>query len=413
MPNNGKYTVKSNMLWNLAGSIIYLGCQWLVTLFVVALSCSLDNAGSLNLAISITAIFGTAAAFNMRTYIISDTENSISSRTYTGFRFLTCAISFVICLIYTVLFRYTISQFFCIAIYMLFRIGEAILDLFYAFEQRSYRMDIGAKSMMMRGILSLASFTLIIYLTDNLLLSLTGMVTVTYTVIILYDYPEAKHFANLKPTISREYKTLLKDGSIITSTSFISDWIITLPRQFIESIMGNAMLGAYATVSAPIILVQVGSSLIFNPLLPEFDKYYKSRDKNAYFLLFKKTIIYMSLISLSAFIIILAFGYQILELLYGSEVAQLSYLLPSFLAITCINAFQWFLRILLVMSRVLLPQLCGVTIGFFICMLFSVPLIQKFGLMGANYIIISCYSISCLITLVAFLIHTKRHFKQC
>ena len=121
----------------------------------------------------------------------------------------------------------------------------------------------------------------------------------------------------------------------------------------------------------------------------------------------------MSLISLSAFIIILAFGYQILELLYGSEVAQLSYLLPSFLAITCINAFQWLLRILLVMSRVLLPQLCGVTIGFFICMLFSVPLIQKFGLMGANYIIISCYSISCLITLVAFLIHTKRHFKQC
>ena len=42
-------SVKQNMLWNTAGSMVYLVCQWLITVFVVRLSDGYDAAGVLSL----------------------------------------------------------------------------------------------------------------------------------------------------------------------------------------------------------------------------------------------------------------------------------------------------------------------------------------------------------------------------
>ena len=40
---------RKNMLWNSAGSIVYLGCQWLITVLVVRLTVGYDAAGLLSL----------------------------------------------------------------------------------------------------------------------------------------------------------------------------------------------------------------------------------------------------------------------------------------------------------------------------------------------------------------------------
>ena len=65
-------STKQNMLWNSAGSMTYLACQWLVTVLVVRLSAGYDDAGLLSLAMSVVGIFGTFANYKMGTYQISD-----------------------------------------------------------------------------------------------------------------------------------------------------------------------------------------------------------------------------------------------------------------------------------------------------------------------------------------------------
>ena len=52
-----KLSIKANMLWNSIGSMTYLGCQWLVTIFVVRLSSGYDAAGLLSLAMAVVGIF--------------------------------------------------------------------------------------------------------------------------------------------------------------------------------------------------------------------------------------------------------------------------------------------------------------------------------------------------------------------
>lgn len=403
-------SLRTNAIWNTVGSIIGLGCQWLITLLVVRLSPTLDDAGYLNLAISITSIFGAMASFNLRTYIISDRDGEVSGELYSGFRLATCLCSFLACMLYSSLFGYSFTQYLCILFYMIFRVEEAILDLFYAFEQKAGRMDIGGRSMSIRGFLSLTGFVITFILTQSLALSLLVMVSLTLVVIILYDYPEAKAFGSFKPAVNRKFAILFRDGLLITIASFFSDWITVFPRQAIEETLGIAAVGAYTTVAAPLTILQVGVSFVFNPLLPLFDAYYAKVDQSEYSRLFLKTMLVILVLIVASSLLVLFFGERVLAFLYGNAVAEYSFLLPSLLLIISINAIQWFLRILLVMMRVFIPQIIGVLIAFAVCFLTATPFIEQYGLMGANYCIIICYALSCFITFSAFLFACKKHF---
>lgn len=390
--------------------MVYLGCQWLITLLVVRMSSSMDDAGYLNLAISITSAFGTAAAFNLRPYIISDSNNEISSREYSGFRVLTCTASFAACLIYSAFFGYSITQYSCIVIYMVFRIGEALLDLYYGFEQKNFRMDIGGKSMIARGVLSIAGFAGAFALTNSLIIAMVVMTAATYVVILFYDWPKAREFGNFKPEFTRSFKRLARDGSIITATSLIADWIIIIPRQFIESLMGVAAKGIYSTVAAPVSIMQVGILFIFNPLLPVFDQHYKACERAQYRALVVKTMVLIGLVAVAGLVLFMLFGEPLLALLYGDEVAGYAYLLPTLIAITCLSAILWLLRLLLVMCRALVAQLIATAVSFALCCAVCIPAIGAFGFMGANASIIFAYTLSCIASAVILALHLRKHF---
>ena len=75
-------SLRQNIFWNTAGSAIYLGCQWLITILVVRLSASgFTNSGLLTLAMANTNIFYSIAIFNMRAYQVSDVLGKYKTHT--------------------------------------------------------------------------------------------------------------------------------------------------------------------------------------------------------------------------------------------------------------------------------------------------------------------------------------------
>ena len=71
-------SIATNILWNTFGNIVYLVCQWLLSVVVVRISGSYADAGVLTLAISTTNIFATLAAFSVRNYQVSDLSEKYS-----------------------------------------------------------------------------------------------------------------------------------------------------------------------------------------------------------------------------------------------------------------------------------------------------------------------------------------------
>ena len=50
-------SIRANMIWNAAGSLVYMAAQWLITVLVVRLSTGYDAAGLLALGMAVSNIF--------------------------------------------------------------------------------------------------------------------------------------------------------------------------------------------------------------------------------------------------------------------------------------------------------------------------------------------------------------------
>ena len=62
------------MVWYAGGNLVYLVCQWLVTVLVTKLG-GFGDAGVLSVAMSVSATFQTLAMFGMRNFQVSDIED--------------------------------------------------------------------------------------------------------------------------------------------------------------------------------------------------------------------------------------------------------------------------------------------------------------------------------------------------
>lgn len=117
MMRDKNISLRQNMVWNSAGSMTRLACNYLITIAVVRLSSGFDAAGSLALAMSISNVIWPLADFRLRTVQITDVHNEHSSGEYVGLRILTSLFAVSVGLIYalvTVAWE-SIFVIFCIA----------------------------------------------------------------------------------------------------------------------------------------------------------------------------------------------------------------------------------------------------------------------------------------------------------
>ena len=178
--------IKKSLLYNSIGTFTYLFCQWIITFLVVWIA-GYETAGILSLAMSISNTYCVIATFNMRNYQSSDLKNNFSEKTYIYSRILTCFIALLFTLIYSISKSFSLYQILCIMFYMIFKLSEALVDVIHGSLQKKWKFDIIGKSYFYRGIISVLSFSVILYLTKNILLSIISMSLLTYIFIYFYD----------------------------------------------------------------------------------------------------------------------------------------------------------------------------------------------------------------------------------
>lgn len=390
MDDNKKLSLSHNLFWNSLGSFTYLFCQWAISSFLV-LRVTKDPsvAGILTLAITITNIFYNVSCFNVRPYLVSDYKKVHKDEEYLAFRALTCIIGYVSCFIYILFFSYSFNQILCIMLYMLYKIGEAIVDVMHAFEQRKSRMDIGGRSLLLRGIVSLVSFYIALKYTNNISLSVLIMAACSFVCIMFYDVPQAKSFVRFKFSFTfTKMKQMFFEFLPLTVASFLSTFASSFPKQMLDLLEGNAVLAIYGYVAAPTVIVQVAASYIFNPLLTIFADYLNKNDIAGFKKLVWKVLLVLVGISIVAVIggdLVGTFG---LRLLYGEQIASYSYLLVPIILFTSLSAFVGFLWNILIILRCLKPPLVVNAIGLVIVLAISYITIQEYSMDGVTYVLL-------------------------
>lgn len=395
--------LRKNVVWNAAGSIIYLACEWLVTILVARFSNNYSDAGVLSQAISLSAAFQAIAMFGGRSFQVSDAKKKYSDQCYIVFRWITCASAFLTCFLFSVFSGFSPYQIGAISLYMVFRVAESIADVFFGFAQKQDRLDLVGKSQAIKGVVLLTCFCGGFFAAGSLNLGLLFWVVGICLVTLFYDYMRIKGFVGAGEAERKQVLRLAKETAPLCLYTFLNSAISTAPKYVLERMCSTEALGAYASVFSPVLLIPTVASFIYYPFVTRFtDLYYSCKQKDLYSLV-RKTAAAITICFAFAFAGGCWLGEPVLIFILGQRIAPYTYLLPAIMICMFSTAFLGFFNMLLVVVRDFRGLLAGNFLGFVLCA-GSVPvLIDKFGMNGTSYGLILGSCAACVVVLLSFI----------
>lgn len=399
------------MLWNSAGSICNLGCQWLISVLIVRLSDSYDAAGLYSLAMALYNIFGSIAQYRMYAYQISDVSRENTTGEYFSFRLITGFSALAMCIVYGVV-TCDSSALGAIVFFALYKTISLLIDVLHATDQQNHRMDYIGKSLSMQGIISLVVFSVVFYSSKSLELTLLMMSVGVLLVGILYDLRKTRNFGAIKLGISRK-KTihLLVSCFPIVLAGIVASSTSSIPRQMLSDSLGSGILGAYASVAAPVAIIQMGASYIYNPLLGYFSERYFDNDLPGFLKLFGKSFIAIVAIGLVCVVAFAVLGEWLLVLVFGDSILPYTYLLLPLVFLALATGIQWFLNDLLIALRSFRATLIASVFSFVVAVVLTYPLIGQFGPNGVTISGLAAAFIGTVVMLIA-LVDKLRHMDK-
>ena len=383
--------LKKNVLWNTLGSVFYCMCQWLITVLVVRLD-SFEASGQLSLAMTTSSSFSAVSLFSMRQFQVSDVKGEYSSKEYYGSRIATCIAAQISCMVYAAVVSNSAVSFWCVAFFMLVRVAEAFVDVFHGINQKFDRYDIIGKSFIIRGILTVTSFSVIIAITHNMVLTLGVMACLNLMVAFLYDRVKTGALEDIKPTVCKRVWQLILTCVPLVIFSFLLSLENLIPKNILEAQYGVEDLGIYASIASPTLVVQVGASVVFNPFLPQFTKLYVDGEIKAFKAMFHK--ILLALVALTVVVLIGAalVGRMGLSILFGNEILAHYNLFMPIVMCTILTAAIWILSAIVIAMRQIRALLIGIVSDFALCLCLANAVIKNYGKNGVSIVQIIVYS---------------------
>ena len=276
-PGCAALPLRVNFSWTLAGNVVYAACQWGI-LAVLAKLGSPELVGTWTLGLAVAAPVIALSKLNLRGIQATDVIGEYRFQHYFQLRLATTilAIGAILAIAVTAEYRRDIQLIILgAAAYMAI---DAVSDVIYGLFQQRQRLDRIARSMMLRGVISLAAIAVAVSLTQSVLAGVAAATVARIAVFWWYDLPGARWMTASSrnaesaqraiaasawdvPVLFRLAWRSLPLGVVMMLISVQSN----LPRYFIAGHSGEHNLGIYAAVSqltllATMILCALGDS---------------------------------------------------------------------------------------------------------------------------------------------------------
>ena len=236
-----KTSLRAIYFWNLLGNLAAAGSSVLYLMMVSRLT-SADTADTFSLANGIAAIWVVIGLFQVRTFQGTDINERYSFTGYALARFLSILLMLVSLYPYLWISGFELRKtldFWAMTLFVLYRMCDAVSDLFQGLFQQHERLDIAGKSMTIRYTLSVLSLLVGLLLSHSLIFALGLLFLVNLAVICLYDWPQSRAFAKIswdKKGISYHFKeamAILAACFPLFMSGFLLAYIFNEPKQVI------------------------------------------------------------------------------------------------------------------------------------------------------------------------------------
>ncbi len=399
-------SLKKQIIINSFGSIMLLGCQWLISILIVRLS-GFEDAGVFALAMSIANVFATVMNYGIRNYQVTDISFQYAPNYYVYARLFLIIFAGLLCIIYLFIDHYSPKNTIAILLYLSYNASFNISDIIMGNIQRAEHLEINGYSNTIRGISCLALFGVVQYLNQDLLMAMGAMSLGSLLVLFFFDIPLYLKTCQERGDLTKGvYKTIFSIYRIcffIFISTVIPILITAIPRREIQLILGETMLGFFSSVYTPAVVLNTLIPSMIIAIVPSISKKWKEGNNQGLKREIRTSYLLVISITFLAFVVSVLCGKPFLKMLYGSDILPYTTLLQTAIVAIGLNcACVCGSYIMISLEQRWLMALFSI-ISLCIVLIASRPFIMKCHIYGAAYVLIAGYGVQIILQL--FTIH--------
>lgn len=384
-------SLRKNFSWIFVGYIVYVVCQWGI-LVVLAKLGSPRMVGEFALGLAVTAPIVLFANLGLRAFQATDAERRYDFSDYLGLRILTTVLAFATVLVVVLVSGYGGEVALVIILVGLAKCFEAISDIYYGLLQQRERMDRISKSMMMRGLLSLAALGAAMYFTGSVLWGVAAMAGAWALILFSYDLRSGARVIGSRfqsgSSGSRPGWDAARLKSLTLTTLPLGGAVVmislntNIPRYLIENYLTTRDLGIFAALAYPAAAGATVMGALGQSASPRLARHYAEGDAPAFRALLVKLLGLGAAFGVAGIIVAALAGKDILKLFYTPEYAEYSgvfLLLMGAAGISYVASFVGFAMIAARRIRTQIPLFgCVILVTTVTCLVF----VPSLGLLG-------------------------------
>lgn len=385
---------KKQFIWNMLGSGIYS----LATVIFVMLAKRLvgEEAGAkFYMAFTTGQMLLTIGYFEIRPFQVTDVKQQYKAKEYFGFRvissaaMLACAV--VVGIVYVVNGKADAAGFMLIIAMCILKMFDGIADVFEGEFQRNDRIDISGMSMAFRTIAIMAVFSIIAWVTRNIyaasaVAAVTGLAGAAVVAVVW-----SRGFEPLSVSFDREkMKSLFRSTILLFIGSAMCMWLWNGTKYVVEWTLTDRDTLAYGIVFMPTMVINLGSSFVFKPMLTTLARHYEQGEYKA----FAKLVAVLVATAVGITVVTLGagawLGIPVLSWLYDIELAPYKSVMLVLIAAGGFNAVSILFYYALTVMRLQKEIFAGYTITFVVSIILPIVMVKAMGIAGAgtSYLIV-------------------------
>lgn len=310
---------KRNTIWYSLGTICSSAASMIV-LLVVTRILGQNMAGIFSLAWSAAQLMLTIGWFSMRQYQVSDVNEKYSFYDYLYTKILSSVIMISCAVVYVIIYNYDFYQKIVTLLLCVLMITEVFADFCSGFFQHKGKLHIGGKSYIIRNICYVLTFTVTLWIKQNLCFSIICAIVVAAGCLLIFDYPLCKRVdKNKNAFCMKKSISLFAECMPLFIGSFITSFIMNVPKNAINMYMDNNAQACYNVLFMPSAVINMLNMFICVPFYDKLALLWWENKKNKFMKMIFKM---MGLVVAITGIVIVggaSIGISILSWLYNIE----------------------------------------------------------------------------------------------
>ena len=396
-----EYGLKENTLWYTLGNLCSSATSVLLMIIVTRVL-GVNEAGIFAISYSIAQLMLTIGWFGTRSFQVSDVREEFSFSDYLNLKIILSVVILAGGIIYSICLRNYGYKLLVSALYCVLILGDVFADIFAGRFQQIDKLYLAGMSYTIRNICYCIIFLLSLLITKELIVGLCAAIVVSFTVLMVFDYPMIKETSIIGFKVDFvKIVGLVRACFPLFISSFVTTFIMNIPKNAIEVIFSQNIQAYYNIIFTPSSLVNMFCMFIFVPLYTSIAKAWNDGEIKV----FNRIIFRIVLMVFGLSVVVLVgtlFGIPILEFVYGVQLME--YKIPFLVLVGagCVNGLNTVWSYIFTVVRRQKYVLVIYVISLVFSQILITPLISRFGVTGASVDYLLGIVVICMLFFVIF-----------